>query len=211
MSERAFSFLRVNEREGKPRTRGITEIRGPYYTPLGKRYLEDLLETMGDYVDSLKFAGGSFTLMPKPALKEIIDLAHRSNVLVSTGGFIEHVLTQGAEAVHRYIQECRDVGFDILEISSGFITIPTDDWLRLVERVQQVGLKAKPEVGIQLSMATLRPTCFMVTSARAPPRAAPIPTSNATFSFVDQSTEISAGAIRARYSSVLCSVFPGSR
>jgi len=113
--------------------------------------------------------------------------------------------------VQRYIQECRDVGFDILEISSGFITIPTDDWLRLVERVQQVGLKAKPEVVIQLSMATLRPTCFMVTSARAPPRAAPIPTSNATFSFVDQSTEISAGAIRARYSSVLYSVFPGSR
>ena len=149
MSERAFSFLRVNEREGKPRTRGITEIRGPYYTPMGKRYLEDLLETMGEYVDSLKFAGGSFTLMPKPALTEIIDLAHRYNVLVSTGGFIEHVLTQGPEAVHRYIQECRSVGFDILEISSGFITIPADDWLRLVEQVQKTGLKAKPEVGIQ--------------------------------------------------------------
>lgn len=149
MNERAFSFLRVNEREAKPRTHGLTEIRGPYYTPMGKRYLEDVLETMGDYVDSLKFAGGSFTLMPKPALKEIIDLAHRYNVLVSTGGFLEHVLTQGPEAVHRYIQECREVGFDILEISCGFITIPTDDWLRLIEAVQKAGLKAKPEVGIQ--------------------------------------------------------------
>lgn len=149
MSERAFSFLRANERESKPRTCGITEIRGPYYTPMGKRYLEDLLETMGEFVDSLKFAGGSFTLMPKPALTEIIDLAHRYNVLVSTGGFIEQVLTQGPEAVHQYIQECRNVGFDILEISSGFITIPVDDWLRLVEQVQKAGLRAKPEVGIQ--------------------------------------------------------------
>lgn len=149
MSERAFSFLRVNERESKPRTRGLTEIRGPYYTPLGKRYLEDVLETMGEYVDSLKFAGGSFALMPKSVLKEIIDLAHRFNVLVSTGGFIEHVLAQGPEAVHHYIHECHEVGFDILEISCGFITIPTDDWLRLVERVQKAGLKAKPEVGIQ--------------------------------------------------------------
>jgi phosphosulfolactate synthase (CoM biosynthesis protein A) len=69
--------------------------------------------------------------------------------MVSTGGFIEYVLTQGSEAVDRYIQECRNVGFDILEISSGFITIPTDDWLRLVEKVQKAGLKAKPEVGIQ--------------------------------------------------------------
>jgi phosphosulfolactate synthase (CoM biosynthesis protein A) len=51
--------------------------------------------------------------------------------------------------VNRYIEECRNVGFDILEISSGFITIPVDDWLRLVEKVQRAGLKAKPEVGIQ--------------------------------------------------------------
>ncbi len=149
MSERAFPFIRMNERDGKPRTRGITEIRGPYYTPMGKRYLEDVLETMGEYVDSLKFAGGSFTLMPEKQLREIIDLAHRYNVLVSTGGFIEHVLTQGSEIVNRYIEECRIVGFDILEISSGFITIPVDDWLRLVEKVQHAGLKAKPEVGIQ--------------------------------------------------------------
>ena len=149
MNNRAFPFIRMNEREGKPRKRGITEIRGPYYTPMGKRYLEDILETMGEYVDSLKFAGGSFTLMPQDALKEIIDLAHRYNVMVSTGGFIEHVLTQGPEVVDQYINECRNVGFDILEISSGFITIPTDDWLRLVEKVQKTGLKAKPEVGIQ--------------------------------------------------------------
>jgi hypothetical protein len=35
-----------------PRTRGITEIRGPYYTPLGKRALQDILETMGLSVDA---------------------------------------------------------------------------------------------------------------------------------------------------------------
>jgi len=149
MSDRGFTFLRTNDRGSKPRKRGITEIRGPYYTPMGKRYLEDILETMGEFVDSVKFAGGSFTLMPPKALREIIETAHRHNTMVSTGGFIERVLTQGPDAVERYIQECRNVGFDILEISSGFITIPTDDWLRLVEKVQRAGLKAKPEVGIQ--------------------------------------------------------------
>jgi phosphosulfolactate synthase (CoM biosynthesis protein A) len=147
--ERAFSFLRINERQGKPRARGVTEIRGPYYTPMGKRYLEDVLETMGSYVDVLKFAGGSFSLMPRDRVKELLDTCHRFNVLVSTGGFIEHVLTQGYEAVDHYIQECKELGFDIIEISSGFITIPTDDWLRLVEKVSKAGMKAKPEVGIQ--------------------------------------------------------------
>jgi phosphosulfolactate synthase (CoM biosynthesis protein A) len=66
---RAFSFIRTNQRPGKPRHTGITEIRGPYYTPMGKRYLEDVLETMGAYVDSLKFAGGSFTLMPRRVVR----------------------------------------------------------------------------------------------------------------------------------------------
>jgi phosphosulfolactate synthase (CoM biosynthesis protein A) len=145
----AFDFLRMNEREGKPRQRGVTEIRGPYYSVMGKRYLSDVLETMGQYVDSLKFAGGSFTLIPDEALKGIIETAHAHDVMVSTGGFIEYVLTQGKEAVDKYIEACREVGFDIIELSGGFISIPTDDWLRLVERVQKAGLKAKPEVGIQ--------------------------------------------------------------
>ncbi len=147
--DRAFPFLRINQRQAKPRKRGVTEIRGPYYSPMGKRYLEDILETMGAYVDVLKFAGGSFSLMPRKAVKELLDLCHRYDVLISTGGFIEHVLTLGPQAVDQYIQECKQLGFDIIEISSGFISIPTDDWLRLIEKVQKAGLKAKPEVGIQ--------------------------------------------------------------
>ena len=99
--ERAFAFLRLNERPSKPRTRGITEIRGPYYTPLGPRYLHDILETMGPYVDALKFAGGSFALMSRRGVRELIDLCHDHDVLVSTGGFLEFVLSRGAEAVHR--------------------------------------------------------------------------------------------------------------
>ncbi len=149
MKDNPFDFIRTNERGKKPRKQGITEIRGPYYSVMGKRYLEDVLETMGFYVDSLKFAGGSFTLLPRKALKELIDLAHKNQVLVSTGGFIEYVLTQGASAVDKYIKECKNIGFDIVEISSGFITLPTDDWLRVIEKVQKSGLKAKPEVGIQ--------------------------------------------------------------
>lgn len=147
--DKPFGFLKTNPRGAKPRRAGITEIRGPYYSVMGPRYLEDVLETAGEYVDSLKFAGGSFTLLPGRAVRELIDLAHRHRVEVSTGGFVEYVLTQGPAAVRRYIAACRDVGFDIIELSAGFITLATDDWLRLVEEVRRAGLKAKPEVGIQ--------------------------------------------------------------
>jgi phosphosulfolactate synthase (CoM biosynthesis protein A) len=148
-SQTAFQFVNKNERGGKPRSRGVTEIRGPYYSVMGANYLRDVLQTMSAYIDSLKFAGGSFTLLPQQRLRELIAMCHEYGVLVSTGGFIEYVLTQGADAVRQYIDECKLVGFDIVEISAGFITIPTDDWLRLIECVQKAGMKAKPEVGIQ--------------------------------------------------------------
>ncbi len=54
MHERAFSSIPINPCQPKPRSRGITEIRGPYYTMLGPRYLEDILETMHPYVDGFE-------------------------------------------------------------------------------------------------------------------------------------------------------------
>jgi phosphosulfolactate synthase (CoM biosynthesis protein A) len=51
--------------------------------------------------------------------------------------------------VRRYIRECGELGFDLVEVSSGFVTVPADDLVRLVEEVRKAGLKAKPEVGIQ--------------------------------------------------------------
>jgi phosphosulfolactate synthase (CoM biosynthesis protein A) len=147
--ERAFAFLRLNDRPPKPRSRGVTEIRGPYYTPVGRRYLEDVLETMGAHIDTLKYAGGSFVLMPRAAVRALNDLCHEHEVEVSTGGFLEYVLAQRGDAVARYLEECRELGFDIVEISSGFVTLPIDDLVRLTRSVRAAGLKAKPEVGIQ--------------------------------------------------------------
>ena len=147
--ERAFGFLRLNERPPKPRSRGVTEIRGPYYTPVGRRYLEDLLETMGGYVDTLKYAGGSFALMPRKAVRALNEVCHEHAVEVSTGGFLEYVLTQRGDAVQQYLKECRELGFDIVEISSGFVTLPVEDLVRLTTAVREAGLKPKPEVGIQ--------------------------------------------------------------
>jgi phosphosulfolactate synthase (CoM biosynthesis protein A) len=148
-SERAFAFLELNERPQKPRSRGVTEIRGPYYTPVGRRYLEDVLETMGSWVDTLKYAGGSFALMPRESVRALNELCHEHDVEVSTGGFLEYVLAQRGDAVDRYLDECRELGFDIVEISSGFVTLPVDDLVALTRTVRAGGLKPKPEVGIQ--------------------------------------------------------------
>lgn len=146
---RAFEFLHVNDRPSKPRERGITEIRGPYYDPMGPRELRDILETMGQYVDIYKFSGGSFALMPEDAVTELIDVCHEHDVMVSTGGFIENVLVRDNDLVEAYVDEAEELGFDIVEISSGFLAIDPDDLVELTELVVEKGLKAKPEINVQ--------------------------------------------------------------
>ncbi|WP_435335945.1 phosphosulfolactate synthase [Haloarchaeobius sp. TZWWS8] len=149
LDNRAFDFLQVNDRPDKPRERGITEIRGPYYDPMGPRELRDILETMGHYVDIYKFSGGSFALMPEDSVRELISICHEFDVMVSTGGFIENVLVRDHDHVEDYVTEAADLGFDIVEVSSGFLAIDTDDMVALTELVQYHGLKAKPEINVQ--------------------------------------------------------------
>jgi phosphosulfolactate synthase (CoM biosynthesis protein A) len=62
--------------------------------------------------------------------------AHDHDAYVSTGGWIENVLRFGMDAVDRYIEEAKAPGFDVIEVSTGFISIPTDSLLRLVQKVK---------------------------------------------------------------------------
>lgn len=82
--DKGLGFIRSNPRTPKPRNRGVTEVRGPYYSAYGKRHWQDVLDIMGHHVDGLKFAGGSFSLMPEKSVRELIDLAHKNDVYVST-------------------------------------------------------------------------------------------------------------------------------
>lgn len=149
MSETTFSFIPRAARSAKPRKTGLTEIRGPYYSSYGPRHLADLFETVGAWIDGIKYAGGSFALMPPEAVQAINKLTHDHDAYVSTGGWIENVLRFGADAIDRYLEEAKTLGFDVIELSAGFISLPTDSLLRLVQKVKKAGLKAKPELGIQ--------------------------------------------------------------
>lgn len=66
-------------------------------------------------------------------------------VKVSTGGFLERVLASGAGPcnVVRYMETVKELGFDILELSTGFIALPLRDWQKLVEDAQDVGLTVR--------------------------------------------------------------------
>src|SRR5690606_11823787 len=60
----SFNFVPRAKRPEKPRSHGITEIRAPYYSTFGTRHLQDVMEVAGQWVDGIKWAGGSFALVP---------------------------------------------------------------------------------------------------------------------------------------------------
>jgi phosphosulfolactate synthase (CoM biosynthesis protein A) len=132
-ADNGFGFVRHNRIPPKPRTKAATKIRGPYYSAMGPPYLSNVLETMGDHVDGLKFAGGSFSLFSHPQVRELIEPTHGHDVYVSAGGWMEHILSSsGADvegAVHKYLARYKALGFDVMEISTGFLSLPGDDWL----------------------------------------------------------------------------------
>ncbi len=150
MNPKSFGFVTILEPPAKPRVAGLIEIRGPYYTPVTFGYLKALLEDWEEYVDGFKFAGGSMRLLSRKRVRQIIQLCHDHHVYVSTGGFVERVIVQGAGAVDRYLEECKALDFDVVEVSSGLAPIKLEDKVAIVRRVQRLGMKAKPEVSMMI-------------------------------------------------------------
>ncbi len=149
-SRKAFDFIKIDLPPRKPRSVGVIEIRGPYYTSVTLAYLKALLDDWSDYVDGYKFAGGSMRLLSRTRVKQIIDACHSHDVYVSTGGFVERVIVQGSKAVDQYLVECKRLGFDVVEVSSGLAPIPLKDKIEIVKQVQKLGMKPKPEVSMMV-------------------------------------------------------------
>jgi len=145
-TKKAFDFVKIDEVPPKPRKKGIVEMRGPYYTPVSLGYLENILDTWGEYVDGVKFAGGSMRLMKLVDVKKFLKICHDHDCYVSTGGFVERIIVQGQKAVDRYFEECKTLGFDMVEISSGLAPIPIEDKVAMVKEVKRLGMMPKPEI-----------------------------------------------------------------
>jgi phosphosulfolactate synthase (CoM biosynthesis protein A) len=110
---------------------------------------------MGQFVDGLKFVGGSQSLMPKSYIKDITNMAHKHNVYVSSGDWAEHLIRKGPSAFKEYIEECRQLGFDAIELNVGSLGFPEETLLRFVRLIKSGGLKAKPQFTVKINKSDI--------------------------------------------------------
>ncbi|XP_057472065.1 protein HEAT-STRESS-ASSOCIATED 32 [Actinidia eriantha] len=149
------SFFEDEDRPEKPRRYGVTEMRGPHYTLLSQNLLQDIFESMGHFVDGLKFSGGSHSLMPKAYIKEVTNMAHKHNVYVSTGDWAEHLLQKGPSAFKEYIEECKELGFDTIELNVESLGVSEETLLRFIRLIKSGGLKAKPQFAVKFNKSDI--------------------------------------------------------
>jgi len=125
----------------RPRARGITHVLDRL-----QNLAPSELEYLAPYFDVAKIGWGLPLLLPRDRIRERIRLYHNVSVEVSTGGtLLEYAVVH--DRVREMVAEARDLGFDIVEVSSGIIELSQLQITHLVETVRQAGLDVYVEVG----------------------------------------------------------------
>ena len=75
------------------------------------------MDTIGYRIDGLKFAGGSFLLMPEKSVTELIDIAHENDVYVSMVVIMLHLLSNGSSRYRANFMEDVLMHADVLHIA----------------------------------------------------------------------------------------------
>lgn len=123
-----FEYIDLPDRSAKPRESGLTMILDK---GLSMQAAADLVEVGADYIDYIKL--GWATSIVVPNLKEKVALYQDAGIPVCAGGTLfELCFLQGK--LDEYEKTLGDVGFQMLEISDGTITMEHDDKLDCVRR-----------------------------------------------------------------------------
>ena len=144
----AFSFVPLDHRRSlsKPRRSGLTMVSD---YQLGLKALEDLLDVAGDYIDIFKIATGTSRLFARDHLTAKISMLHAAGVRVLLGGqFQEYLIhTVGLDMLPRHLDEAREVGFDMIEISENLVDLGPGGMVTMLQAVTEAGLDPVGEIG----------------------------------------------------------------
>jgi phosphosulfolactate synthase len=131
------------ERLTKPRKLGINVVIDKN---LGARALADLLETAGESIDQIKLAFGTTVALSERAVRDKIRLIRSYQIEVYPGGtLLEAAVIQGA--LPEYLRRAQDLGFTMVEVSDGTITMAPERRAEVIRCALDLGFSIITEVG----------------------------------------------------------------
>jgi phosphosulfolactate synthase len=128
-------------RVSRPRSTGITHVLDRL-VPLHATELGYI----APYIDVAKIGWGLPLLLPRATIRDRLKTYHDFSIDVSTGGtLLEYAVTH--DRVPRLMDEARELGFDIVEISSGIIELSPMQIEKLAKAAEARSLDYFIEVG----------------------------------------------------------------
>jgi len=125
----------------RPRSTGVTHVLDRL-VPLHPTELGYI----APYIDVAKIGWGLPLLLPRETIRQRIKTYHDYAIEVSTGGtLLEYAVTR--DRVPHLMDEARELGFDIIEISSGIIELSSTQIERLAKAAEDRSLEYFIEVG----------------------------------------------------------------
>ena len=130
-------------RAPKPREAGLNFV-GDW--GVGLPYLEGMLEAVGEYLDLVKTAVLSARLSSADFMRRKIALYAAHQVKAFPGGMsLEAALI--CKKVERFLDEARDLGFSVIEVSESEVRMTPDTSLRLIAMARERGFQVLRELG----------------------------------------------------------------
>jgi phosphosulfolactate synthase len=127
----------------KPRATGLTMVIDKN---LGARALADLLDTAGNSIDQIKLAFGTSVALSERAVRDKIQMIRSYQIEVYPGGtLLEAAVLQGV--LPEFLSRARALGFTMLEVSDGTITMTPMQRADVIRRALDVGFRVISEVG----------------------------------------------------------------
>jgi phosphosulfolactate synthase len=125
----------------RPRKTGVTNILDRLH-----QLNPEEIRPLAAYIDVVKIGWGLPLLLPREEVRRRIAFYHQLQIEVSTGGtLLEYAVTR--DRVGAMIDEAKELGFDIIEISDGIIELSPEQIDKLAQEVRRRRLDYYVEVG----------------------------------------------------------------
>lgn len=113
------------------------------------KFVEDYLKVCGEYIDFIKFGWGTSAVVDRELIKNKIKIYQDWDIKVYPGGTLfEYAYVN--KKFREFLEECKDLGFDAVEISDGSINLSLEDRKECITKSKEEGFLVLSEVGKKL-------------------------------------------------------------